>query len=159
MTTQMELEFYGATGEVTGSCHILHIGGRQVLLECGLVQGGRQQQARNREDFPFDPRKVDAVVLSHAHIDHSGRLPLLVQRGFAGPIYAQSATADFCKIMLEDSARLAESDAETENRKRDRKDLPSAGAGETPIVCVAPAIGSAVRAFGMVAAELPVRLA
>ena len=97
MTTQMELEFYGATGEVTGSCHILHIGGRQVLLECGLVQGGRQQQARNREDFPFDPRKVDAVVLSHAHIDHSGRLPLLVQRGFAGPIYAQSATADFCR--------------------------------------------------------------
>jgi metallo-beta-lactamase family protein len=124
VTAQMELEFYGATGEVTGSCHILHIGGRQVLLECGLVQGGRQQQARNREDFPFDPRKLDAVVLSHAHIDHSGRLPLLVQRGFKGPIYAQSATADFCKIMLEDSARLAEGDAETENRKRDRKDLP-----------------------------------
>ena len=120
----MELEFYGATGEVTGSCHILRIGDRQVLLECGLIQGGRRQQARNRDDFPFDPRKIDAVVLSHAHIDHSGRLPLLVQRGFSGPIYAQSATTEFCKIMLEDSARLAESDAATENRKRARKDLP-----------------------------------
>jgi metallo-beta-lactamase family protein len=120
----MELEFYGATGEVTGSCHILRIGGRQILLECGLIQGGRQQQARNRDDFPFDPRSIDAVVLSHAHIDHSGRLPLLVQRGFKGPIYAQSATTEFCRIMLEDSARLAEGDAETENRKRARKDLP-----------------------------------
>lgn len=120
----MELEFYGAAGEITGSCHILRIGDRRILLECGLIQGGRQQQARNREDFPFDPRGIDAVVLSHAHIDHSGRLPLLVQRGYTGPIYAQSATRDFCKIMLEDSARLAEADAETENRKRDRKDLP-----------------------------------
>lgn len=120
----MELEFYGASGEITGSCHILRIGDRRILLECGLIQGGRQQEARNREYFPFDPHEVDAVVLSHAHIDHSGRLPLLVQRGFKGPIYAQSATVDFCKIMLEDSARLAESDAETENRKRERKDLP-----------------------------------
>lgn len=124
MSEDMELEFYGATGEVTGSCHILRIGGRQVLLECGLVQGSRQKQARNRDDFPFDPQKIDAVVLSHAHIDHSGRLPLLVQRGFRGPIYAQSATVDFCKIMLEDSARIAQGDAETENRKRARKDLP-----------------------------------
>jgi metallo-beta-lactamase family protein len=124
MADPFELEFYGATREVTGSCHILRIGDRQILLECGLVQGGRQRQARNREDFPFDVRRIDAVVLSHAHIDHSGRLPLLVQRGFTGPIYVQQTTARFCEIMLEDSARLAEGDAERENRKRERKDLP-----------------------------------
>lgn len=124
MSGRLELEFYGATREVTGSCHILRIGDCQVLLECGLVQGGRRQQERNREDFPFAPGDIDAVVLSHAHIDHSGRLPLLVQRGFRGPIYAQEATRDFCRIMLEDSARLAMADAATENRKRERKNLP-----------------------------------
>jgi len=124
MADPFELEFYGATREVTGSCHILRIGSRQILLECGLVQGGRQHHARNREDFPFDAQKIDAVVLSHAHIDHCGRLPLLVQRGFTGPIYVQKTTARFCAIMLEDSARLAEGDAERENRKRERKDLP-----------------------------------
>lgn len=124
MGSGLELEFYGATREVTGSCHILRVAGHQVLLECGLVQGGRQRQERNREEFPFDPARIDAVVLSHAHIDHSGRLPLLVQRGFRGPIYAQQATRDFCRIMLEDSARLAEADAATENRKRERKSLP-----------------------------------
>jgi metallo-beta-lactamase family protein len=135
VTQQLELAFFGATGEVTGSCHLLQVGGRQVLLECGMVQGGRQQQARNREAFPFDPRELDAVVLSHAHIDHSGRLPLLVQRGYTGPIYAQSATFEFCKIMLLDSARIAQSDAETENRKRERKDLPLV----TPLYTVADA--------------------
>jgi len=124
MADPFELEFYGATREVTGSCHILRIGGRTILLECGLVQGGRQREARNREPFPFDVGKVDAVVLSHAHIDHSGRLPLLVHRGYRGPIYVQETTARFCAIMLEDSARLAEGDAERENRRRERKDLP-----------------------------------
>lgn len=123
MGQPLELEFYGATGEVTGSCHILRIGDRQVLLECGMVQGGRRQQDRNREDFPFDPAAIDAVVLSHAHIDHSGRLPLLVQRGFKGPIFAQSATRDFCRIMLADSAWLAKNDAERETERRARKGL------------------------------------
>lgn len=125
MAEPFELEFYGATREVTGSCHILRVGGRQILLECGLVQGGRQRHERNREDFPFDAAAIDAVVLSHAHIDHSGRLPLLVQRGYTGPIYVQETTARLCDIMLVDSARLAESDAERENRKRERKDLPT----------------------------------
>ncbi len=124
MTDTFEIEFYGATREVTGSCHILRIGDHQILLECGLVQGGRQRHARNREDFPFDAAQIDAVVLSHAHIDHSGRLPLLVQRGYEGPIYAQKSTAQLCDIMLKDSAYLAEKDAERENRKRERKDLP-----------------------------------
>ncbi len=117
----MQLEFFGAAGQVTGSCHILTVGGRRVLLECGLIQGGRKQEQRNREPFPFAPREVDAVVLSHAHIDHSGRVPLLVKLGFKGPIFAQQATRDFCEILLEDSASLAERDADTENRKRERK--------------------------------------
>lgn len=124
MAEPFEIEFYGATREVTGSCHVLRIGTHTVLLECGLVQGGRQREARNREHFPFDVGQVDAVVLSHAHIDHSGRLPLLIHRGYRGPIYVQETTARFCEIMLEDSARLAEGDAERENRKRERKDLP-----------------------------------
>lgn len=120
----LELEFFGATREVTGSCHLVTAAGRQLLLECGLVQGSGKAAARNREAFPFDPARIDAVILSHAHIDHSGRLPLLVQRGYRGPIYAQAVTRQLCAIMLEDSARLAEADAETENRKRARKDLP-----------------------------------
>jgi len=124
MPAPFEIEFYGATREVTGSCHILRTGRHTLLLECGLVQGGRQREARNREPFPFDVGAIDAVVLSHAHIDHCGRLPLLVRRGYGGPIYVQETTARFCAIMLEDSARLAEADAERENRRRERKDLP-----------------------------------
>lgn len=120
----MQLEFFGAAGEVTGSCHILRIGGRTVLLDCGLIQGSRKQEARNREPFPFDADAIDAVVLSHAHIDHSGRLPLLVKRGYAGKIYTHNATRDFAWIMLEDSAELGERDADLENRKRRRKGLP-----------------------------------
>ena len=85
----MELEFFGAAGEVTGSCHIVRCAGHQILLDCGMIQGSREAEARNQEPFPFDVRDLDAVVLSHAHIDHSGRLPLLVKRGYAGPIYAQ----------------------------------------------------------------------
>ncbi|MDH3688647.1 MAG: MBL fold metallo-hydrolase [Gammaproteobacteria bacterium] len=119
----MELEFFGAAGEVTGSCHILRVGGHQVLLDCGLIQGSRKDEARNRDSFPFQARDIDAVVLSHAHIDHSGRLPLLVKRGFTGPIYAQNATKDLCKVLLEDSAGLSERDVEWENRRRKRKGL------------------------------------
>ena len=90
----MQLEFFGAAGEVTGSCHILRVAGRQLLLDCGMVQGGRDAPARNRLPFPFDAGRIDAVVLSHAHVDHCGRLPLLVQRGFRGPIYTNTACAD-----------------------------------------------------------------
>jgi len=117
------LTFLGAAGEVTGSCHLLEVGGRRVLLDCGLIQGGHRDEARNRAPFPFDPAAIDAVVLSHAHIDHSGRLPLLVRDGFAGPIHTHSATADLCRIMLRDSAFLQEKDAQWENRKRERKGL------------------------------------
>jgi len=119
----MELEFFGAAGEVTGSCHIVRIGNHQILLDCGMIQGSRKDEARNRDAFPFDPKQIDAVVLSHGHIDHSGRLPLLVKRGFSGPIYTQNATKDLCPILLEDSARLGENDAKYENRRRARKGL------------------------------------
>jgi len=114
----VELEFYGAAGQVTGSCHILRVGGSTILLDCGLIQGGRKAEAANVEPFPFDPREVDAVVLSHAHIDHSGRLPLLVKRGFRGDIHAQNATKAIAAILLADSADLEASQVRRENRRR-----------------------------------------
>jgi metallo-beta-lactamase family protein len=112
----MQLEFFGAAGEVTGSCHIVRAGGAQLLLDCGMVQGGRDAPQRNRLPFPFDAAAIDAVVLSHAHVDHCGRLPLLVKRGFRGPIYTNAACADLVPILLEDSADLAMRDVERANR-------------------------------------------
>ena len=119
----MEIRFHGAAGEVTGSCHLVEVAGRRILLDCGLIQGDRRAEERNRAPFPFDPKSIDAVVLSHAHIDHSGRIPLLIGSGFAGPVYTHHASKDLCRIMLKDSGYLAERDAEWENRKRQRKGL------------------------------------
>lgn len=113
----MKVIFHGAAGEVTGSCHEVEAAGHRVLLDCGLIQGGRADEARNRDDFGFEASAIDAVVLSHAHIDHCGRLPLLVKRGFRGKIWTQRATADLLKVMLEDSAKLAEADAERARRR------------------------------------------
>jgi metallo-beta-lactamase family protein len=112
------LEIHGAAREVTGSCHRVVLGESSFLLDCGLFQGENQQ--RNFEPFPFTPADIDAVVLSHAHIDHSGRLPLLVKRGFRGPIYTHPATRDLCRIMLRDSAYIHEREAEWENSRRRR---------------------------------------
>lgn len=120
----MELQFYGATGRVTGSCHILRIGGFTILLDCGLIQGSKEEEALNRAPFPFDPSALDAVVLSHGHIDHSGRLPLLVKLGFRGPVFTQQATIDLCRILLLDSASLAENDAAYRRKNPEvRRDL------------------------------------
>jgi metallo-beta-lactamase family protein len=119
----MRLRFFGAVEGVTGSCYLIECRGRRLLLECGLFQGGPEEEHANRAAFPFDPAGLDAVVLSHAHIDHSGRLPMLVRQGFAQSIYAQRATVALCQIMLRDSAYLHEKDAATENRKRARKGL------------------------------------
>ena len=119
----MDIRFFGAAGEVTGSCHILTVRGRRVLLDCGLIQGSRKHERRNRDPWPFDPSDIDAVILSHAHIDHSGRLPLLVKDGYRGPVYAQNATRELCRIMLKDCGFIAEKEAESENRKRLRKGL------------------------------------
>ena len=116
----MQLEFFGAAGEVTGSCHIVRAAGRQVLLDCGMIQGGHDAPARNRLPFPFDAQTIDAVVLSHAHIDHCGRLPLLVKRGFRGPIYTNKACADLVPILLRDSATLAMRDVDRAARNGER---------------------------------------
>src|SRR6187402_2882701 len=113
---RMQLEFFGAAGEVTGSCHILRVAGRALLLDCGMIQGGPDAPARNRLPFPFDAASMDAVVLSHTHIDHCGRLPLLVKRGYRGPIYTNPACAELVPVLLRDSASLAMRDAERANR-------------------------------------------
>jgi len=117
------IEFLGAAGEVTGSCHLVTVGKHRILLDCGLIQGRARDEQRNQAPFPFDPRSIDAVVLSHAHIDHSGRIPVLVKAGFKGPVYTHRASRDLCRIMLKDSAFLNEKDIEWENRKRSRKGL------------------------------------
>ena len=117
----MDISFHGAAGEVTGSCLLVTVGGKQLLLDCGLIQGSAAEEARNRRAFPFNPQAIDAVVLSHAHLDHSGRLPLLVKGGFRGPIYTHRATRDLSRIMLLDAAALAERDAVIETRKRQRQ--------------------------------------
>ena len=117
----MRIEFHGAAGEVTGSAHLVHTARARVLIDCGLVQGRRNDEMRNAKPFGFDTRHLDAVVLSHAHIDHSGRLPLLFKRGYKGRVYTHHATLSLLRVMLLDSARLAESDAERENRVRARR--------------------------------------
>jgi metallo-beta-lactamase family protein len=114
----MRVRFHGAAGEVTGSMHEVEAAGRRLLLDCGMIQGDRHAEARNVADFPFQLQGLDALVISHAHIDHIGRVPLLVKRGFAGPIYAQAATADLMPIMLLDAASLSEQDAEHANEHR-----------------------------------------
>lgn len=114
----MDIEFFGATDRVTGSCHILRCNGHTVLLDCGLIQGSREASELNRKAFPFESSEIDAVVLSHGHIDHSGRLPLLVSRGYKGEIHCQNATLDLVKVLLKDSARLQMQDAQYYNRKR-----------------------------------------
>jgi metallo-beta-lactamase family protein len=116
----MRVHFHGAAGQVTGSMHLVEAAGKRVLLDCGMQQGSQELEAANADPFPFDPASIDALVLSHAHIDHVGRVPLLVRRGFRGPIWTQRATADLVPIMLMDAASLAESDAERQNRKRGR---------------------------------------
>jgi metallo-beta-lactamase family protein len=119
----MEIRFLGAAKTVTGSCYLLRVGEQTLLLDCGQMQGTRFDEQLNRVPLPVG--KVDAVVLSHAHIDHSGRLPLLCKQGFDGPIYAHRATTDLCAIMLRDAAHLHEKDAEWQNKKRRRKGLAS----------------------------------
>lgn len=108
----MELEFHGAAREVTGSCHILRVGGKTVLLDCGLFQGKRKESEVKNRVLPLPVEQIDAVVLSHAHIDHAGRLPFLVAQGYRGPIHATPATRDLCAIMLSDSAHIQTKDAE-----------------------------------------------
>jgi metallo-beta-lactamase family protein len=120
----MEIRVLGAAHEVTGSCYLIRTAQATVLLECGQFQGSRDNEARNREPLPIRLDEIDAVVLSHAHIDHSGRLPLLFREGYDGPIHTHHATRALCEIMLHDAAYLHEKDAEWENRKRQRHGDP-----------------------------------
>ncbi|MBI4541877.1 MAG: MBL fold metallo-hydrolase [Gemmatimonadetes bacterium] len=108
----MRLSFWGAAGEVTGSMHLLEVGGKRVLLDCGLFQGRREEARTKNANFPLDLGDVDAVILSHAHIDHSGRLPLLVKHGYQGTIFCTPATRDLCSIMLPDAGFIQEKDFE-----------------------------------------------
>jgi metallo-beta-lactamase family protein len=114
----MRINFHGAAHTVTGSQHLLEVNGRRLLLDCGLYQGRRSDTYARNLTFAYDPRSVDAVILSHAHIDHCGNLPNLVKRGYEGPIYAVPATVDLTTIMLADSGRIQESDAAFVNKKR-----------------------------------------
>ncbi len=116
----MKLSFYGAARSVTGSRHMLETPGFRVLFDCGLFQGRREETVRQNRNLGFDPKSVGAVLLSHAHIDHSGALPVLPQHGFSGSVYATRATADLASIMLEDSARVQESDCRYVNKSEQR---------------------------------------
>src|SRR4026207_1491151 len=110
------ITFYGGTGTVTGSKYLLEHNGKKVLVDCGLFQGLKELRQLNWAEPPFDPVSIDAVILTHAHIDHTGYLPRLVKAGFPGPVITSRATADLLKILLPDSARLQEEDADYRNR-------------------------------------------
>ena len=121
----MKIKFCGAVNEVTGSCHLVTTGKHQILLDCGMFQGGKKEEAQNLEPFPFNPAEIECVILSHAHVDHCGRLPLLVKQGFTGPIYCTDATADLLKVMLPDCAHIQQKEAEWQSKKAARKGLPT----------------------------------
>ncbi len=114
----MELSFHGAAGGVTGSCHLIRANGKSVLLDCGMFQGRRKEARKLNLTFGFDPCRIDAVVQSHAHIDHSGKLPLLVDGGFSGKIHATHGTMDLCRILLRDCAHILLRDALFLTKKR-----------------------------------------
>jgi len=117
----MKIKFTGAAGTVTGSCHYIEIEDKKILLDCGLFQGKKEVEELNYEDFQFNPGEIDYLFLSHSHIDHSGRIPLLVKKGFKGKIYATKPASDLCTIMLMDSAHIHEVEAEWKTRKALRK--------------------------------------
>ncbi len=128
----MKLTFWGAAGEVTGSMHLIETGGRRLLFDCGLHQGRRKDTDRKNREMPVDPKSIDAVVLSHAHIDHSGNLPSLVKGGFNGPIYTTPASIDLLNWMLRDTAHIQEKDAEFLNKRLEQR--RSKGAKENGVV-------------------------
>ena len=120
-----KISFYGGTGTVTGSKYLLESNGKKVLVDCGLFQGLRELRERNWDKLPFDPEEVDAVIITHAHIDHTGFLPRLVKLGFKGRVFTSRATGDLMKILLPDSARLQEEEADYRNRKGLTKHKPA----------------------------------
>ena len=130
MALNLSLAFHGAAGSTTGSRHLVQVDDQYVLLDCGLFQGRRKETYERNLSFGFPPRSIHSVILSHAHIDHSGNLPNLVKQGFAGPIWATPATTDLCGIMLRDSAHIQEKDAEWVNKRHGRNGRGGRGARE-----------------------------
>ena len=136
----MQLTFLGAAGEVTGSCYLIETGSLRFLVDCGMFQGGRGADTKNRTAFTFDPATIDFVLLTHAHIDHSGLLPRLYVWGFKGPVYTTSATCDLLQVMLKDSAHIQEKETEWRNKKRRKKSTKSTALQEyAPLYTVAQA--------------------
>src|SRR6266851_3309476 len=120
----MKLTFWGAAQTVTGSMHQLDADGKRYLLDCGMYQGHRKEAEQRNRHFPFPAQSVNAVIVSHAHIDHIGNLPLLVKNGFSGPMYATPATADLARLMLLDTARIQEKDVEFLNKRHHHGEPP-----------------------------------
>ncbi|MFB9241824.1 MBL fold metallo-hydrolase [Massilia antarctica] len=149
----MKLKFLGATGTVTGSKYLLTSGTHHILVDCGLFQGHKELRLRNRHPFPVAPAGIDAVVLTHAHLDHSGYLPLLVKNGFTGKIFCSPATFDLCKILLPDSGRLQEEEANYANRHGFSKHAPA-----LPLYSEADAV-RALRQFAPVPFDTPFAIA
>ncbi len=121
----LRLSFLGGAGTVTGSKFLVERSDRRLLVDCGLFQGFKTLRLRNWARFPVDPRQIDAVILTHAHLDHTGYLPLLVKRGFTGPVFCSESTAEFCRILLPDSGYLQEKDADYANRHGFSKHKPA----------------------------------
>ncbi len=140
----MRLSFHGADRDVTGSCHLVESGGRRILVDCGLYQGSRELAEENAGDFGFDPQSIDFVLLTHAHLDHCGRLPLLTKRGFRGEIIATAPTRELARLVMLDAAQLQEEEARTRSRRASRRE-----ANETirPLYTVLDALNS-VDSFG-----------
>ena len=117
----MKITFFGAARGVTGSCHMIEACGKKFLVDCGLFQGTLTEQILNYEKFQFDVNEIDFVILTHAHIDHSGRIPKLFVEGYKNPVYCTEATFDLCSVMLPDSGHIQEVEIEWRNRKRIRE--------------------------------------
>ena len=157
MSDELSITFHGAAGTVTGSCMEFIHGGKRLLVDCGLFQGSRTLETLNRNPFAFVPKHVDAVILSHAHIDHSGLLPRLVAEGFDGDIWCTAPTSDLLEFMLADGGRIQESDAARRNRRRDRAGQPpfeplynrtASRPGDRPSLSISKNGSSRSRGFG-----------